>query len=132
VDDMPRIAVKETYKDAQVIIKEGGHGEGTYVILSGAVDVTRSFQDKKVLIARLEKGDIFGELSYIDREPRTATVTAVGDVQIGLLDKNVLDAEINKMSEEFRGVITTLVKKIKELNMRYVEMTIENMKLKSK
>jgi CRP/FNR family transcriptional regulator len=129
---MPRIAVKETYKDGQVIIKEGSHGDVTYVILSGAVEVAKSVDGRNVHIARLEKGDIFGELSYIDREPRTATVTAVGDVQIGLLNKDVLDNEINKMSEEFRGVITTLVKKIKELNRRYVEMTIENMKLKSK
>lgn len=41
---MRRIAVKETYKDGQVIFKESSYGEGTYVILSGKVHIVKKLR----------------------------------------------------------------------------------------
>ncbi|QWR78431.1 Crp/Fnr family transcriptional regulator [Candidatus Magnetomonas plexicatena] len=123
---MRRIAVKETYKDGQVIFKESSYGEGTYVILSGKVHIVKKVKNVDLVIATLEKGDYFGEMSYLDRQPRSASAVAVGDVQCGLLDKNFLEDEINKTSEEFKLILTTLVERLRQTTSQLVSLTAEN------
>ena len=55
-----------------VIAREGDIGTGFFVIVAGRVRVVRS----GTVIARLGKGDFFGELSVLDGRPRNATVAA--------------------------------------------------------
>ncbi|MBF0464204.1 MAG: cyclic nucleotide-binding domain-containing protein [Nitrospirae bacterium] len=127
---MRRIVVKETYKDGQVIFKESSYGEGTYVILSGKVHIVKKINNVDIVIATLEKGDYFGEMSYLDRQPRSASAVAVGEVQCGLLDKNFLEDEINKTSEEFRLILNTLVERLRQTTSQLVSLTAENHLLK--
>lgn len=57
--------------DANVeFIKEGETGDELFIIMEGEVSVTRRGKE----IARLTAGDCIGELSIIDKEPRSATV----------------------------------------------------------
>jgi CRP-like cAMP-binding protein len=127
---MRRIAVKETYKDGQAILKEGGYGEGTYLIISGKVRITKKIDDENLDIALLEKGDYFGEMSFLDRLPRSASATAVGDVQLGLIDKDFLDEEINKTSEEFRHILYTVAERLRKTSSLVVKLIVENHNLK--
>ncbi|MBF0456603.1 MAG: cyclic nucleotide-binding domain-containing protein [Nitrospirae bacterium] len=127
---MRRIAVKETYKDGQVIIKEGGYGEGTYLIISGKVAITKKMDNENLNIALLEQGDYFGEMSFLDRQPRSASAIAVGDVQLGLIDKDFLEEEINKTSEEFRHILNTLTARLRKTSSLLLKLTAENHELK--
>lgn len=56
----------------EVIIREGARTEGLYVVLSGEVEVHKQGQ----LLSRLKEGDLFGEISLLQKTPATATVTA--------------------------------------------------------
>ncbi|MBF0567320.1 Crp/Fnr family transcriptional regulator [Candidatus Magnetominusculus dajiuhuensis] len=127
---MRRIAVKETYKDGQVIIKEGGYGEGTYLVISGKVRITKKVGNDSLNIALLEKDDFFGEMSFLDRQPRSASAIAVGDVQLGLIDKDFLEEEINKTSEDFRHILYTLAERLRRTSSLVVKLIAENHNLK--
>ncbi|MCG6553024.1 MAG: cyclic nucleotide-binding domain-containing protein [Candidatus Magnetominusculus sp. LBB02] len=129
---MRRIAIKETYKDGQVIIKEGGYGEGTYLIISGKVRITKKMDKDTLDIALLEKDDYFGEMSFLDRQPRSASATAVGDVELGLIDKDFLEEEINKTSEDFRRILFTLAERLRKTSSLLLKLTAENHELKKK
>jgi CRP/FNR family cyclic AMP-dependent transcriptional regulator len=128
---MNRIAVTETYKDGQVIVKEGGYGDGTYVILEGQVEITRKVGQGNVRIALIGKGDIFGEMSFLDRQPRSASAVAVGDVKLGIFDKDFLDHEINKTSTDFRVILFTLVARMRKASSSLVNLIVENHLLKA-
>lgn len=119
---MSRILVKEKYKKGDIIIKEGTFGEGTYVILEGDVEVYKTINNEKVNIAHLGKGDVFGEMSFVDRQPRTASIIAVGDVQVGLLDKDYLETEINKTSEDFRMIMRALTERLRKTTGELVNL----------
>jgi CRP/FNR family cyclic AMP-dependent transcriptional regulator len=129
---MKRIAVRQTYEDGQIIIKENGYSEGTYIILSGEVRITRTVMGGELEIALLKKGDYFGEMSFFDRQPRSASAKAMGKVQLGLLDKDFLDEEINKTSEDFRMLVYTLVERLRQTTSQLVNLMSENHELKKK
>lgn len=121
---MNRIIVKENYKDGQSIINEGSFGEGTYVILEGKVEISKKINNEKIVITCLKKGDIFGEMSFIDRQPRSASVIAIGDVKIGILDKDFLENEINKTSEDFRLIINALTERLRKTTSELMNLKI--------
>ncbi|HHZ92318.1 TPA: cyclic nucleotide-binding domain-containing protein [Candidatus Poribacteria bacterium] len=51
---------------------------GMYVILDGAVKVTREVEDSTIItLTTLEDGTFFGDVGLLDSAPRTATVTAI-------------------------------------------------------
>lgn len=58
------------------LIRETELAQGLYVVLSGAVDVTKRDGDEKVLLATLGPGEVFGEMSLLGQKPASATVSA--------------------------------------------------------
>jgi CRP-like cAMP-binding protein len=66
-------AVKEvSHREGHVIAREGDTGLGFFLITDGTADVSVGGKVR----AALGPGDFFGEISLLDRGPRTATVTA--------------------------------------------------------
>ena len=111
---------KETHEAGDVILKEGSHGSGVYVISSGKVEISTMVQDKKVVLDILGPGGMFGEMSYLDPGPRSATAIALEDTVLELLDKDFLDREFNQISSDFREIISNLVKRLRKTNQGLV------------
>ncbi|MBF0321114.1 MAG: cyclic nucleotide-binding domain-containing protein [Nitrospirae bacterium] len=126
---MKKIAVTETYEDKQTIIKEGTHGEGTYVIMSGKVAINVTVDGILITVAELDKGDIFGHMSFIDRQPRSASAVAIGQVRVGLFDRDYLDTEINKTSEDFRIILRALTERLRNTTAKYTNLCVKHYKL---
>lgn len=68
------------YGDAETIVRQGEEGASMFVVMSGAVSVVLGESRREV--ARIRAGGYFGEMSLLTGEPRTATVLAVGDVEV--------------------------------------------------
>jgi CRP/FNR family cyclic AMP-dependent transcriptional regulator len=107
------LASEETYSDGQVIFNENSSGDWVYVVLSGSVEISKMIGKKKFVLEVLKEGEAFGELSYIGGIKRTATATAVGDTTVGIVDRNTLDEEFNKLSSDFRSVLVAVVRRFK-------------------
>jgi len=109
------LASEETYEDGQIIFKEGSSGNWVYTIISGSVEISKTVDGKKVVVELLQEGEVFGELAFLEGIKRTATVTAVGETTIGLIDRVYLDAEFNRLSSDFRAIVKAIVKRSKKL-----------------
>lgn len=74
-DGLASLAERATSVDfpaGHVIARQGEIGTGFFVIVDGRVRIVRD----GIVVARLEPGEFFGELSVLDRMPRNATVAA--------------------------------------------------------
>lgn len=105
---------RETHEAGGVIVKEGSHGSAVYVVSSGKVEISKIVQGKKVVLEILGPGDIFGEMSYLDPAPRSATAIALEDTVLELLDRDFLDREFNQISSDFREIICGLVRRMRK------------------
>jgi len=111
---------KETYNAGEVIFEEGSHGAAVYVLSSGKVEISKTIQGKRVVLEKLGPGDMFGEMSYLDPAPRSATAIALEDTVLELLDKNFLDKEFNQIDSDFREILRTLVRRLRKTTQNLI------------
>jgi small-conductance mechanosensitive channel len=64
----------------ETIVRQGDPGQSMFVVAAGVVSVVLGPARSEV--ARIEAGGYFGEMSLLTGEPRTATVLAMGDVEV--------------------------------------------------
>ncbi len=97
----------------QLIIEENFLGEEMYIILSGKVEVLKG--DQKV--ADLKPGHFFGELSLIDKTPRSATIRSVSETKMMVLHRKPLFSVLKKESRVamklFWALLQTMSKRLR-------------------
>lgn len=76
----------KVYNDGEIIVQEGSTGREMYVIQSGKVQVSKSMGSTAIVLATLGEGEVFGEMSLIDSQPRSATVRALGETRVLIID----------------------------------------------
>jgi CRP-like cAMP-binding protein len=80
-----------TYPKDAVLFKEGAPGEALYIVVDGAVRVTKAVPGAKDQpLAYMERGSCFGEMSLIDEFPRSATAVAQQDCRVLFIEKQAL------------------------------------------
>ena len=112
---MQNIVSEENYQAGQIIFEEGNSGDWVYVVLSGSVEISKIVEGKKCVIAVLKPGEVFGELGFLGGIKRTASASAVGDTTLGVIDRDFLYNEFNKIHGYFRSILTTVVDRFKQL-----------------
>jgi small-conductance mechanosensitive channel len=73
-------AASAIYGAGETIVRQGDPGQSMFVVAEGSVSVV--IEDTRKEVARIEAGGYFGEMSLLTGEPRSATVLAVGDVEV--------------------------------------------------
>ncbi|MBW2192473.1 MAG: cyclic nucleotide-binding domain-containing protein [Deltaproteobacteria bacterium] len=111
---MFQTATEENYEAGQIIVEEGSSGDWIYVVETGAVEISKIMDGKKVVLEVLKPGEVFGELGFITKAKRTATASAVGETTVGIIDRSFLDQEFNKLSASFRAILVALASRLKK------------------
>ena len=69
-----------SYPKNTIICRENEPGHSMYILLSGSVEVKiNSYSDDAQSLVTLHKGSFFGEMSLLEKKPRSATVFARSD-----------------------------------------------------
>lgn len=125
-----QIAEKQ-YPPGAVIVEEGAPGSTLLLIGSGRVQISGlGRQGQPQVFSVLEAGDFFGELSVIDRGPRSATATALEPTLIGEIDRETLDLLMEKAPRVLPLTFTkVVVERLRSTNARYLEETLRNERL---
>jgi CRP/FNR family cyclic AMP-dependent transcriptional regulator len=81
-DALRGIGISRRFRKGQALFHQGGSSDRVVVLLSGRVKVSRlTDEGKEIVLAFRGPGDLLGELSAIDGEPRSATVEAIEPVE---------------------------------------------------
>jgi CRP-like cAMP-binding protein len=117
--EMAHLLREVEYTERAPIVKEGETGNCMYIIFRGEVKITKG----KELLATLKEKDFFGELSLMDTETRSATVTAATDCILFRLDQEPFYDLMESRPEVVKGVIQILCKRLRMANQRIFELT---------
>lgn len=110
--------VLKKFTRGEVIISEGTVGKSFYIVRSGKVEVFKNSPNGPVQLATLGPNEVFGEMSLIDDRfsHRTASVRAIEDSEIIILDRKGFDNYLQDASPGIYNLIKRLAKRLRETN----------------
>lgn len=98
-------------KSGENIMENGEMGSSIYIIVNGKVRV----HDGNKEISILNDRNFFGELSALDPQPRSATVTAIEDTTIFRIDEVVLYELISDHIDVAKGILHELCRRLRSI-----------------
>ncbi len=89
---------EKTYPAGAAIVREGEPGDCAYIILDGHCQANRVVAGKTEMLRLLGPGEMFGEAAVLTGSPRLATVTAMMDTTLAVVDRSYLQEEMQRTS----------------------------------
>jgi len=116
VDYMYVVDEEEAYADSKIAV-EGKHGSWFWVILEGIAEISKETSDGALKILRIGEGAFVGSIAsfLVSGSVRSATIQAVGNVQLGVLDSQRLAIDYSRMSADFRNLALSLDRRLKQV-----------------
>ena len=97
------------YKSGEAIISEGSVDYWMYFIIYGKVKITKENKEVAVLQRR---GDVFGEMRFIDSAPRSASAYAEGDTALLAVDTDHIEQLAGTEKITFHYVLYRIISEI--------------------
>lgn len=98
-----------SFKSGTMIVKQGGMGVGFFLILDGQVEVQKGGK----VLAKLSKGQFFGEMSLIDDQPRSADVVATQPTRCFGLTSWTFSGILKENPEMAMPILKEVVKRLR-------------------
>ncbi len=110
------------YIKGDVIIVEGSHTSEVYFLRRGSAEVYRQ-GPPEVRLAVLRPGDVFGEMALITEQPRSASVRALEDVEVDVIDRDEFLDLWRADPEMSLRLIRMLCERVRALNALVTELS---------
>ena len=116
-------ALGKTYRDGEVIVRQGEAGDCMFVIQAGQVEVVGE-NDKQtaVRLAVLHEKDFFGEMALFDREVRSATVRALGEARVLTVDRKSFLRRVHEDPSLAFRIVEQMSHRIRELDAEMIRL----------
>ncbi|MGZ6144257.1 MAG: cyclic nucleotide-binding domain-containing protein [Myxococcales bacterium] len=79
------------YGPGQAVVRQGDQGDTLYLVARGEVAVRVRVEGGEKEVAKLGRGALFGEMSVLTGDPRTATVVSLGDSAMVAVDRDAFE-----------------------------------------
>jgi CRP-like cAMP-binding protein len=99
-------AETDEFAEGQVVVKEGGYSNHFFAIEDGTAKVERAGEK----IGDLGPGDVFGEQGLLEKQERSATVTATSRLRVIKIEH----WELSRMRKTMPEVVEELKRKVEE------------------
>ena len=116
LDLLQDAATEMEFPPGKELTTQGEMGRHFMVIVEGDAEVTRDGTQ----IARLGPGSFFGEMSLLDGQPRTATVTTLEPTRVLMLTNAAFTGALATMPSVDRKMLTVLAARLRDIEARYV------------
>ena len=111
-----RASDEVTVKPGRVLVEEGHLGHEFFLILDGKAVVRRGGRK----VAELGTGQYFGELSLLDKGPRTATVVADSEMQLLVLGQREFLGVLDEVPTLSYKLLRIMAHRLREADLKNV------------
>jgi ABC-type multidrug transport system fused ATPase/permease subunit len=99
-EEVARLMLYAERAPGDVICRQGNVGDELFVIGRGEVEVVLEEEGQELILNFLHEGEYFGEISFLRRVPRTATVRARTPTELHILRRQDFDQLLEKLGED--------------------------------
>ena len=110
--DLAPLMKEMQYEEGTEIFKEGETGDCMYIIQEGNIRIHKG----NITLAILKDKEVFGELSLLDADTRSASATAATDCILFKIDQEPFYELLDERPEVAKGFIKILCKRLRIMN----------------
>jgi CRP/FNR family cyclic AMP-dependent transcriptional regulator len=110
--DLAPLMKEMQYEQGTEIFKEGETGDCMYIIQQGSIKIHK----ENTTLAILKEKEVFGELSLLDADTRSASATADTDCILYKIDQEPFYELMDERPEVAKGFIKILCQRLRTMN----------------
>lgn len=116
----------KVFRPTEVIFKQGDPGEHMFIIQSGRVEVYLSTPKGDKSLAFFSAGDFFGEMSIIEKAPRSANARAAEETKLIMLDERTFDLHVQSNPAIVRKILKNMSNRLRDANEQIKNLLIKD------
>lgn len=105
-----------TYPKGKVLFKQGDKGTAAYIVNSGAIGLYREAMGRKIPLATVRKGELFGEMAVVDSSPRMATAFTIEESTLTVVSVETMKDKMKKADGFIRALISMLMSNLRQVH----------------
>lgn len=101
-----KFSEKKYFQRSEVVFQESSVDSSLYVVLKGQLEaLAHTSEGKEIPLSKIDEGEVFGELSFLDGKSRSATIIALDDVELLEITRD----DFNKLREGHPDIASKLI-----------------------
>lgn len=100
------------------LLREGDESTEMYYLQSGSLAVMKRKGDAVHQIGTIIAGELVGEMSFLDKEPRSASVKAISECVLVIVPLDKLEEVMDGQPKWFAALLHTLTDRLRKANAR--------------
>jgi len=120
IEGLVKAAVERSFQPGQIIFQEGSTGRELYLIVEGTIEVVKGHGADEMVLARHGPGDFFGEMSFIENNPRFATIRALEPTRLLEFSEQNLRSVLLRQPQLLYGMVQELSARLRRADMQMI------------
>jgi len=117
------IGLRRQYRKNAVIINEGDETDNLCVLLSGKANAVRSDDTgRQLVVSRFQPYDCFGEMSFLDGNPRSATIITTVPCEVMVIPRRQFFNLVSDQPAIAWGIISFLLVKLRQATEQITDL----------
>ena len=114
-DELLYTRKKARFKEGEIIFKENDEAcKEMFIIDSGRVNIVKKAGDTDAILTTLNEGDLFGEMSLITGNKRSASAIAQTNCKLHTMDKDTFEFNLSKNITFMRRILEMLAHRLED------------------
>ena len=127
IEKIQKFFKKRNYPKGSMVILEEEFGDTVFIIGKGTVKITRvNDEGKEVILSLMGEYEVFGEMSVLDGEARSANVLAQEDCELLSIRSEDFLALLRGNFKISYGLMAQLAKRIRKSDMRIEALSLSD------
>lgn len=119
--------VSKKFENGNLIFLEESEGKNLFFVVEGSVKVTRLSKDgREVILAMLNAGDFFGEMSLLDGEARSANVIALEKTEVLSLNRDDFLVVLNDYPKIAIQLLKEMTSRLRKSDRQIVSLSLSD------
>ncbi len=127
LEKITQVGARQKYVKDNIILMEEEAGSALFVIISGKVKIARSSGDgREVILSILNESDFFGEMAILDGQTRSASVIALEDSELFIIQRNQFLELLRTHPEISIALLNELSSRLRSADLKIKSLTLKD------
>jgi len=114
----------QKFSKGEIVLAKGEDSPSLHLMIEGTVLITRTANNIKIRLAKLGPGEIFGEMSFFSKKPRSSDVVANGDVMVIKMDSDFFELVSPQVRDKIKNYfIELLINRLDSMNEQIMKIS---------